>query len=82
MRGKYSPIRKKYDFTDSVRNPYAKHFRKQVTIRLGTDVIEYFKNLAKETDLAVYELVSWLSEAKQPPMWNGIRNSKKSGGKC
>ena len=35
--------RKEYDFTDSVRNPYAKHFRKQVTMRLGmrlgTDVI-------------------------------------------
>ena len=35
------------------------------------------KNLAKETDLAVYELVSWLSEAKQPPMWNGIRTNSK-----
>jgi hypothetical protein len=42
-------MRKKYDFTDSVRNPYAKHFQKRVTIRLGTDVIDYFKALAKET---------------------------------
>ena len=31
------------------------------------------KNIAKETDLAVYELVAWLSESKQPPMWSGIR---------
>ena len=42
-------MRKEYDFTDSVKNPYAKHFRKQVTIRLGTDVIEYFKAQAQET---------------------------------
>lgn len=31
------------------RNPQAKHFRKQVTMRVGTDVIEYFNALAKET---------------------------------
>ena len=27
-------MRKEYDFTDSVRDPYTGHFRKQVTIRL------------------------------------------------
>lgn len=42
-------MRKEYDFTDSVRNPYAKHLRKQVTMRLGKDVIAYFKALAHET---------------------------------
>ena len=41
-------MRKEYDFTDSVRNPHSKHFRKQVTMSLGTDVIEYFKALALE----------------------------------
>ena len=35
--------------------------------------VHKIKNLTKETDLAVYELVTWLSETKQPPMWNGIR---------
>jgi len=35
------------------------------------------RNLAKETDLAVYELVSWLSETKEPPMWNGIHTGPK-----
>ena len=34
------------------------------------------KNIAKETDLAVYEVVAWLSETKEPPMWNGIHSSK------
>jgi hypothetical protein len=32
------PMKREYDFTDSVRNPYAKRFRKQVTVRLGADV--------------------------------------------
>ena len=49
-RNKSLKMRKEYDFTDSVRNPYAKHFRKQVTLRLGTDVIAYFKALAEETE--------------------------------
>ena len=35
--------------------------------------VHKIRNLAKETDLAVYELVAWLSENKQPPVWTGIR---------
>ena len=35
------------------------------------------KNMAKETDLAAYELVAWLSETKEPPMWNGIRTGSR-----
>ena len=51
-------MRKEYDFTDSVRNPYAKHFRKQVTMRLGTDVIEYFKALSVETGVPYQTLIN------------------------
>ena len=35
------------------------------------------RNLGKETDLAVYELIAWLSETKAPPMWNGIHTGSK-----
>jgi uncharacterized protein (DUF4415 family) len=52
------PMKREYDFTDSVRNPYAKHFRKQVTMRLGTDVIEYFKALARETGVPYQNLIN------------------------
>ena len=31
------------------KKPYAKHLKKQVALRLGTEVIEYFKALAEET---------------------------------
>jgi hypothetical protein len=51
-------MRREYDFTDSVRNPYAKHFRKQVTLRLGTDVIEYFKALSRETGVPYQNLIN------------------------
>jgi uncharacterized protein (DUF4415 family) len=51
-------MRKEYDFTDSVRNPHATHSRKRVTIRLGTDVIEYFKAMAKETGVPYQSLIN------------------------
>jgi uncharacterized protein (DUF4415 family) len=53
-------MRKEYDFTKMKgrRNPYAKVLKKQVTLRLGVDVIEYFKQLAKETGIPYQNLVN------------------------
>ena len=38
-------MRKEYDFENMKgrKNPYAKNLKKQVTIRIGVDIIEYFK---------------------------------------
>ena len=46
-------MRKEYDFANMKgrKNPYAKGLKKQVTLRLGVDVIEYFKALAEETGI-------------------------------
>lgn len=51
-------MRKEHDFSDSVKNPYAKHLKKQVTLRLSTDVIQYFKALAKETGIPYQNLIN------------------------
>jgi uncharacterized protein (DUF4415 family) len=51
-------MRKEYDFSTSVKNPYAKHLKKQVTLRLGVDVIEYFKKLAEETGVPYQNLIN------------------------
>ena len=51
-------MRKEYDFKDSVKNPYAQQLKKQVTLRLSTDVIEYFKALAKETGVPYQNLIN------------------------
>ncbi len=51
-------MRKEYDFSKSTRNPYAKHLRKPVTIRLGTDVIDYFKAMAQETGIPYQNLIN------------------------
>jgi len=34
-----------YDFSNAVKNPYAKRLKQTVTIRLSTEVIEYFKQI-------------------------------------
>jgi uncharacterized protein (DUF4415 family) len=53
-------MKKEYDFSKMKgrRNPYAGILRKQVTLRLGVDVIEYFKQLAKETGVPYQNLVN------------------------
>jgi uncharacterized protein (DUF4415 family) len=51
-------MKKEYDFSKSVKNPYAKHLKKQVTLRLGVDVVEYFKKLAEETGVPYQSLIN------------------------
>ncbi len=51
-------MREEYDFSDSIKNPYTKYLRKSVTIRLGVDVIEYFKALSQETDIPYQTLIN------------------------
>lgn len=52
-------MRKEYDLSKlkSRRNPYARDLKKQVTIRLGVDVISYFKELAEETGIPYQKLI-------------------------
>jgi uncharacterized protein (DUF4415 family) len=40
------------------KNPYVKRLKKQVTIRMGVDIIEYFKKLAQETGIPYQNLIN------------------------
>ncbi len=51
-------MRKEYDFSDSIKNPYAKHLKKQVTLRLNMDAISYFKALANEIGIPYQNLIN------------------------
>ena len=53
-------MRKEYDFDKMKgrKNPYAKHLKKQVTIRIGVDIIEHFKKLADETGVPYQNLIN------------------------
>lgn len=41
-------MRKHYDFSKGKRNPYAKRLKKQLTIRLDADTLDYFRTLAED----------------------------------
>lgn len=58
-------MKKEYDFTKmkAVKNPYAKILKKQITIRLNSSAIEYFKNMAKELGIPYQVLIdSYLTD--------------------
>ena len=56
MKG--SVMRKHYDFSKSVPNPYAQKPKKQITIRLDEDTIEYFKAMAEEKGIPYQSLIN------------------------
>ena len=51
-------MKNEYDFSKSVKNPYAKKLKKQITIRMENETIEYFKQLAIETDIPYQKLIN------------------------
>ena len=53
-------MRKQYDFSKMKgrKNPYAKQLKKQITIRIGVDVIEYFKQMSAETGIPYQNLIN------------------------
>ena len=53
-------MRKEYDFSKlkSRKNPYAAGLKRQVTIRMGDDVIGYFKEMAEETGIPYQSLIN------------------------
>lgn len=53
-------MKKEYDFDKmkSRKNPYAAKLKRPVTIRLGDDVIGYFKELSKETNIPYQSLIN------------------------
>ena len=51
-------MRKEYDFSDSIPNPYIKKNKKQITIRLDEDVVDYFKDLSDKNGVPYQNLIN------------------------
>jgi len=51
-------MRKQYDFSKARKNPYTVHLKQSVTIRLGKDVVAYFKALADDTGIPYQRLIN------------------------
>ncbi len=53
-------MKEEYDLSQmkSRPNPYAKRLKKQVTLRINPDVIDYFKSMAEETEIPYQSLIN------------------------
>ncbi|MBI2439988.1 MAG: BrnA antitoxin family protein [Lentisphaerae bacterium] len=53
-------MKKEYDLSKmkSRPNPYAKRLKKQLTIRMGVDIIAYFKAMASQTGIPYQNLIN------------------------
>lgn len=49
---------KHYDFSHGIRNPYVDRLKKQITIRLDDEVIDYFKQMAAKSDISYQNLIN------------------------
>ena len=51
-------MRKEYDFSRSRKNPYAKSLKRQITIRIEIEIIDYFKKLAEDSGVPYQNLIN------------------------
>ncbi len=53
-------MRDEYDFSkmDGVRNPYVKKLKKQITININNDTIDYFRSEADRTGIPYQTLIN------------------------
>ena len=51
-------MRKEYDFSHAIRNPYTSNDMKQITINLDTNILNYFKDIASKTGIPYQILIS------------------------
>ena len=49
---------KSYDFSKSVKNPYLSKKKRQITIRLDEDTVQYFKELAEQSGIPYQNLIN------------------------
>lgn len=52
-------MKREYDLSKMKQrpNPYAKRLKRQVTLRMGVDVIQYFKQMAAQTGIPYQSLI-------------------------
>lgn len=51
-------LKAEYDFTNARKNPYAKKLKKQITINIDNDTIEYFKMQSESSGIPYQTLIN------------------------
>lgn len=51
-------MKKEYDFTNAIKNPYVKKLKKKISMNVDEDVIEYYKGEAALTGVPYQTLMN------------------------
>lgn len=52
-------MKSEYDFSKGKKNPYAKNLKKQITINISEEVLEYFKEMSEKTSIPYQSLINF-----------------------
>ncbi|MFZ1291052.1 MAG: BrnA antitoxin family protein [Melioribacteraceae bacterium] len=67
-------MKKEYDFSNSIKNPYTKKLKKQISIRIEDDTVDYFKKLSTEIGIPYQNLMNmYLRECAEKNMKPNIQ---------
>ena len=58
MKNEVKNMRDEYDFSNAVKNPYAKKLKKQITINIDSDTIDYFKSQSENSGIPYQTLIN------------------------
>lgn len=51
-------MRDEYDFSGAKKNPYAKKLKRQITINIDSDTIDYFKSQSDQSGISYQTLIN------------------------
>ena len=58
MKVEVDDMREEYDFSDGVKNPYAKRLRKSVTMNVDIEALDYFKKQSSASGIPYQTLIN------------------------
>ena len=53
-------MREEYDFSTAKKNPYAKRLKKQITINIDAETVEYFKAMSSHSGIPYQTLIIFI----------------------
>ena len=51
-------MEQEYDFSNARKNPYAQRIKRQITINLDREAVDYFKAMAEKTGIPYQSLIN------------------------
>ena len=58
IKSEVNKMKAEYDFSNAKKNPYAKKLKKQITINIDSDTIEYFKSQSDSSGIPYQTLIN------------------------